>query len=118
MNQSHDIASELSETARRVPFPPAQRRFAFVASDALSHCQAIQAAWDRWVGLDTEYVFPNASKHRLHECGIVLVFRGSCDFPASVLALFKLGRDVFEYCPLRGNFLRLDEETFQLFYCK
>lgn len=109
MNDHHDIASTLSETARRTPFPPEQRRIVL----ELGFGSEMREAWLRWAG-ESDFTWSG------DQWGVGILERGweigvlrRDDF----LKIFARGGDIFEFCPVRKNFRRLDEETFRLFYC-
>jgi len=112
---SYDVASVQTEEATRTPFPPIQRVNVFLAEEAQAITDVLRRQWFRWGG-ETDFVFPNGSEERILNCGIAIFQRDSCEHPNAVWELLSRGRDVFEYCPVRQNFRRIDEETFRLFY--
>lgn len=115
MNSSFDIASIQSEAATRVPFPPEQRVNVFVATNYGAVSDRLRRQWFRWGG-ETEFVFPNASLERCQKCGVAIFETGTCEFPMAVFDVLCRGGDVFQYCPVRENFQRVDVDTFKLFY--
>lgn len=107
MNNLRDIASELSETAQRVPFPPAQRQRVLGYGTGL----AMYQDWKRWAG-ESEFPPDGNWGIAILESNRALLFHER----RSLETVFARGGDVFEWCPVRRNFTRLDEATFRLFY--
>lgn len=114
MNSHAEIASERGPSERR-PFPPTQYPKVLVVgrnSDSINNYHRMREAWHWWAG---ECIFnPDEGGWTV---GILLkgcdmAEESQCEF----ITLLEKGGDVFEYCPVRQNFRRLDLETFRLFY--
>lgn len=120
MNQSHDVASELSETARRLPFPPEQRRRVFIPrAGYITHDLALEAAWSRWGG-ETDFIYnPNEAG----TCGLCIFSKGALgpanELAAAVQPFFDrhgIEANVFEYDTPAKTFRRINPEWLRTYY--